>query len=72
MIGILTFTTFAPLIGVAAILILRTFAKPEDGLKRLSATFALDRTLRRRSPPWSLSVLLVANFDSKPAGLPVR
>ena len=34
MIGILTLTTFAPLVGVLAIVILRAFAKPEQAERR--------------------------------------
>jgi NADH-quinone oxidoreductase subunit M len=66
MIGILTLTTFAPLVGVAAIVILRAFAKPEhaEAVKRNSRWIALWTTLATLA----LSIVLVANFDSKEPG----
>ena len=66
MVGILTLTTFAPMVGVAAILILKAFAKPEhsEAVKRNSRWIALWTTLAT----FALSILLVSNFDAKEPG----
>jgi NADH-quinone oxidoreductase subunit M len=66
MVGILTLTTFAPLVGVLAILLLKAFAKPEqaESVKRNSRWIALATTLATLA----LSILLVANFDSHEPG----
>ena len=66
MVGILTLTTFAPLIGVAAIVILKAFAGAEhaEAVKRNARWIALWTTLATLA----LSVLLVANFDAKEPG----
>ena len=60
MTGLLSLTTFAPLLGVAAILVLRFFAKTDDE-KTVSAGkwIALVTTLATLA----LSILLVAEFD---------
>jgi NADH-quinone oxidoreductase subunit M len=60
MTGILSLTTFAPIVGVVAILILRLFGQPEDA-KTVSASkwIALVTTLAT----FALSVLLVVQFD---------
>ncbi|HEY5678063.1 MAG TPA: NADH-quinone oxidoreductase subunit M, partial [Myxococcales bacterium] len=62
---ILSLVTFAPLIGVAAILVLRFFGSPQDA-KTISAAkwIALITTLATLA----LSVLLVAQFDANATG----
>ena len=64
--GILSLTTFAPLVGVAAILILRQFAGDRDAeaVKRNARWIALWTTLAT----FALSLLMVANFDPAQAG----
>jgi NADH-quinone oxidoreductase subunit M len=64
--GILSFTTFAPLIGVAAILILRAFAGADRGeaVKRNARWIALWTTLATLA----LSVVMVAFFDPSNPG----
>jgi NADH-quinone oxidoreductase subunit M len=65
MVGILSLTTFAPLFGVAAILILRAFAKAEEAsLDNKARWIALATTLATLA----LSVLLVARFDTASSG----
>ncbi|MFN3514336.1 MAG: NADH-quinone oxidoreductase subunit M [Phenylobacterium sp.] len=60
MTGILSLTTYAPLVGVAAILILRAFAKAEDARTINAAKWiAFVTTLATLA----LSILLVARFD---------
>src|SRR5690349_14128971 len=62
---ILSLVTFAPLIGVAAILILRLFAKAEDaGTVRAARWIALVTTFATLA----LSVLLTAQFNPSIAG----
>jgi NADH-quinone oxidoreductase subunit M len=63
--GILSLVTFAPLIGVAAILVLRAFARPDDP-RTLEAVrwIALATTLATLA----LSVLLVVKFDPHQSG----
>ncbi|MGH6987675.1 MAG: NADH-quinone oxidoreductase subunit M, partial [Caulobacteraceae bacterium] len=65
MIGLLSLTTFIPLVGVAAILILRAFTRPDDA-KVLSAVkwIALASTLAALA----LAVLVLASFRSGVAG----
>ncbi|MGH6993106.1 MAG: NADH-quinone oxidoreductase subunit M, partial [Caulobacteraceae bacterium] len=65
MIGLLSLTTFIPLVGVAAILILRVFTRPDDA-KVLSAVkwIALASTLAALA----LAVLVLASFRSGVAG----
>jgi len=60
MTGILSLTTFAPIVGVAAILILRFFGRPDDP-KTVNAAkwIALVTTLATLA----LSILLVVDFD---------
>jgi NADH-quinone oxidoreductase subunit M len=65
MTGILSLTTFAPLIGVAAILVLRLFGRPDDPRTASAARWiALATTLATLA----LSVLLVAQFDPRQSG----
>jgi NADH-quinone oxidoreductase subunit M len=65
MTGILSLTTFAPIVGVAAILILRLFGQPEDARTVNAARWiALVTTLAT----FALSVLLVVKFDPNQAG----
>jgi NADH-quinone oxidoreductase subunit M len=60
MTGILSLTTFAPVLGVAAIMILRLFGKPEDARTVEAAKWiAFVTTLA----VLALSVVLVAGFD---------
>ena len=60
MTGILSLTTFAPILGVAAILILRVFGKPEDARTAEAARWiALITTLAT----FALSVLMLVQFD---------
>jgi NADH-quinone oxidoreductase subunit M len=65
MTGILSLTTFAPILGVAAILILRLFGKPDDA-KTIDAAkwIALLTTLATLA----LSILLVADYDQANPG----
>ena len=65
MAGILSLTTFAPLIGVAAILVLRLAGRPDDP-RTINAVkwIALATTLATLA----LSVLLVAKFDAGQSG----
>ncbi|MFC3069985.1 NADH-quinone oxidoreductase subunit M [Phenylobacterium soli] len=63
--GILSLTTFAPLVGVAGILILRLLGKPEDARTANAAKWiALVTTLAT----FALSVLLVLRFDPNQTG----
>ncbi len=65
MAGILSLTTFAPLIGVAAILVLRLAGRPDDPRTANAAKWiALATTLATLA----LSVLLVARFDAGQSG----
>jgi NADH-quinone oxidoreductase subunit M len=65
MTGILSLTTFAPLIGVVGILILRFFGRPDDPRAVEAAKWiALVTTLATLA----LSVLLVMRFDRTTAG----
>ncbi|MBV8592955.1 MAG: NADH-quinone oxidoreductase subunit M, partial [Caulobacteraceae bacterium] len=65
MTGILSLTTFAPLIGVAAILLLRAFRSAEDpGAARAARWIALATTLAT----FALSILVVAAFRPSVAG----
>ncbi|MEO8926738.1 MAG: NADH-quinone oxidoreductase subunit M [Caulobacteraceae bacterium] len=65
MTGILSITVFSPLIGVAAILLLRAFARPDDPRTASAARWiALATTLATLA----LSVLMVAQFDSARSG----
>jgi NADH-quinone oxidoreductase subunit M len=65
MTGILSLTTFAPVLGVAAILILRLFGKPDDA-KTIEAAkwIAFVTTLATLA----LSILLVARYDPSNPG----
>ncbi len=64
--GILSLTTFLPLFGVAAILVLRQFASSRDAeaVKRNARWIALLTTLATLA----LSVLMAANFEPGQAG----
>jgi NADH-quinone oxidoreductase subunit M len=63
--GILSITTFSPLIGVAAILVLRLFGRPDDPRTASAARWiALATTLATLA----LSILLVAQFDPRQSG----
>ncbi len=66
MTGILSAITFAPMIGVIAILIMRVFAKPADAeaVKRGARWIALLTTLATLA----LSILMVAGYDSANPG----
>jgi len=65
MIGILSLTTFFPLVGVAAILLLRQFARGDvETLKRNARWITLVTTLATLA----LSILLIANFDPSQSG----
>ena len=65
MTGILSLITYAPLVGVLGILILRLFGKPEDARTvEASKWIALVTTLATLA----LSALLVARFDPNEAG----
>jgi NADH-quinone oxidoreductase subunit M len=65
MTGILSLTTFAPILGVAAILILRLFGKPDDARTVDAAKWiALLTTLATLA----LSILLVADYDQANPG----
>jgi NADH-quinone oxidoreductase subunit M len=63
--GILSLTTFAPVLGVAAILILRLFGKPDDARTIEAAKWiAFVTTLATLA----LSILLVAQYDQSNPG----
>jgi len=63
--GILSLTTYAPLIGVAAILALRVFAKQDDPKTANAARWiALATTLAT----FALSIIMVAGFHPKQTG----
>jgi NADH-quinone oxidoreductase subunit M len=65
MIGLLSLTTFFPLVGVAAILLLRQFASRDaETLKRNARWIALVTTLGTLA----LSILLMANFEPAQPG----
>jgi len=65
MVGILSLTTFFPLVGVAAILLLRQFARGDvETLKRNARWITLVTTLATLA----LSILLIANFDPAQPG----
>jgi NADH-quinone oxidoreductase subunit M len=65
MTGLLSLTTFAPIVGVAAILILRFFGRPEEARTVNAAKWiALVTTLAT----FALSVLLLVQFDPNTAG----
>ncbi|HSV02117.1 MAG TPA: NADH-quinone oxidoreductase subunit M [Phenylobacterium sp.] len=65
MTGILSLTTFAPIVGVVGILILRFFGQPEDARTVGAAKWiALIATLAT----FALSVLMLAGFDPNQAG----
>ena len=64
MTGILSLTTYAPLIGVAAILVLRAFAKDAAGAAAAARWIALATTLATLA----LSVVLVASFRPGASG----
>src|SRR4051812_14034091 len=66
MTGLLSLTTYAPLVGVAAILILRMMAKPSqaEAVKRQSRWIALVATLATLA----LSIVLVAQFNPAEPG----
>ena len=65
MTGILSLTTFAPVLGVAAILILRLFGKPDDAKTVEAAKWiAFVTTLATLA----LSILLVAQYDQSNPG----
>ncbi|MGH7749240.1 MAG: NADH-quinone oxidoreductase subunit M, partial [Candidatus Dormibacteria bacterium] len=63
--GLLSLTTFVPLVGVAAILLLRALAKPGDPrLAEAVRWIALAATLA----VLALAAIIVAKFDSSRAG----
>ncbi|WP_297692673.1 NADH-quinone oxidoreductase subunit M [Phenylobacterium sp.] len=65
MTGILSLTTFAPIVGVVGILILRFFGRPEEPRTLNAARWiALIATLAT----FALSVLMLAGFDPNQAG----
>ncbi|HEX4183894.1 MAG TPA: NADH-quinone oxidoreductase subunit M [Caulobacteraceae bacterium] len=66
MTGILSLTIFSPLIGVAAILLLRMFGRPDqyEATARAARWIALVTTLAT----FALSILLVLQFDPHQAG----
>jgi NADH-quinone oxidoreductase subunit M len=65
MTGILSLTTFAPLVGVVGILILRLFGRPDDARTvEASKWIALVTTLAT----FALSILLVVKFDRSATG----
>ena len=66
MTGLLSLITFSPLIGVAAILLLKMFAKPDQ--QEASYRAARWITLVTTLATFALSVLLVAQFDPHQAG----
>ena len=65
MVGILSLTSFAPLIGVAAILLVRMLAKADDA-RTVSATKWI--TLATTLVTLALSILLVAKFNAAQSG----
>jgi len=65
MTGILSLITYAPLVGVAAILVLRVFAKAEDARTVNAAKWI---TLVTTLATLALSVVLVAQFDPTQTG----
>jgi NADH-quinone oxidoreductase subunit M len=69
MTGILSITTFLPLLGVAGILALRAFARPGDPAAASGARWiALATTLAT----FALSILMVASFHPSNAGFQFR
>ena len=63
--GILSLTTFAPIVGVVAILILRLFGKPEDaGTVAAAKWISLVTTLAT----FALSLVMLGAFDFNQAG----
>ncbi|MGE5500637.1 MAG: NADH-quinone oxidoreductase subunit M [Ignavibacteriales bacterium] len=64
MTGILSLITFSPLIGIAAILIVRAIAKDDEGAAGAARWIALATTLATLA----LSILMVAQFDPNLAG----
>ena len=64
MTGLLSLIIYSPLVGIAALLILRAFAKDDEGAARASRWIALATTLATLA----LSVLLVAQFDPNVSG----
>ncbi|HXQ12913.1 MAG TPA: NADH-quinone oxidoreductase subunit M [Caulobacteraceae bacterium] len=64
--GILSLTTFSPLIGVAAILLIRLFGREgqEEAAARAARWIALVTTLAT----FALSIVVVASFDAHQAG----
>src|SRR5690242_6802450 len=65
MTSILSLTTFAPIVGVAGILILRFFSRPDDPRTVNAARWiALVTTLAT----FALSLVMLAQFDSRLAG----
>ncbi len=65
MIGLLTLTTFAPLAGIAAILIVRALARPDDPRTTTAVRWiALATTLA----VLALSILVLTRFDPAAAG----
>ena len=68
MTGILSLTTFSPLIGVAAILVLRAFARDDARAASAARWITLATTLATLA----LSVLLVARFDPTETGFQFR
>lgn len=66
MTGILSLTIFSPLVGVAAILLLRMFGRPDqsEATARAARWIALVTTLAT----FALSILLVLQFDPHQAG----
>jgi NADH-quinone oxidoreductase subunit M len=64
--GILSLTTFSPLIGVAAILLLRLFGREDqqEALNRAARWIALATTVAT----FALSIVVVANFDPHQSG----
>jgi NADH-quinone oxidoreductase subunit M len=65
MTGILSLTTFAPILGVVAILVLRFFGRPEDPKTHEAARWiSLVTTLAT----FALSLVMLAGFDPNQAG----
>jgi len=64
MTGLLSLITYSPLVGIAAILILRAFAKDDERAAGAARWIALATTLATLA----LSVVLVAQFDPANAG----
>jgi NADH-quinone oxidoreductase subunit M len=65
MTGILSLTTFAPIVGVVGILILRFFGRPEDPKTQNAARWI---SLVVSLGAFALSVLMVARFDPNLSG----